>query len=456
MMLGASINEEREKLMDTMKNLSTSAYAAIGMMLFALFFGAGNLIFPASLGQQAGDNVGWAILGFILTGVGLPLLGVIAMGYSGCKNAEELAGRVSPLYGRLYTVLLYLSIGPFFAIPRTGTVSYEIAVKPFFKNAGSVEETVFLVAFFAISLWLSINPHKLVNRIGKVLTPALLTVIVLLIIKSFITPIGGYSVAQGNYVTTGSAVLQGFLDGYNTMDALASICFAVLVIDFVKLAGAHTKEQITSAVTKTGTVAVVLLGVVYIFVAMIGATSVEQFGLFDTGAPVLSHSAQFLFGDFGGIILGIIVLLACLTTSIGLITSCSAYFGTIYSGIGYKTYVVIFSLASLFFSMYGLKTIISAAIPVLMLLYPLTIVIIGLSLMNSLFDGRRCVYAWTIGLTMISALMSGLEAASLAPGFLESVFRDYVPFHMVGMGWIGFAIVGFIIGMIHKSIVKAK
>ena len=247
MMLGASINEEREKLMDTMKNLSTSAYAAIGMMLFALFFGAGNLIFPASLGQQAGDNVGWAILGFILTGVGLPLLGVIAMGYSGCKNAEELAGRVSPLYGRLYTVLLYLSIGPFFAIPRTGTVSYEIAVKPFFKNAGSVEETVFLVAFFAISLWLSINPHKLVNRIGKVLTPALLTVIVLLIIKSFITPIGGYSVAQGNYVTTGSAVLQGFLDGYNTMDALASICFAVLVIDFVKLAGAHTNEQITSS-----------------------------------------------------------------------------------------------------------------------------------------------------------------------------------------------------------------
>ena len=180
--------------MDGKENLSLRAYLAIGMMLFALFFGAGNLIFPAALGQHAGSNVGWALAGFVLTGVGLPLLGVMAMGYSGCKDVEELAGRVHPIYGLIYTVALYLSIGPMFATPRTGTVAYEIAIKPFLQGMTLDMQPLFLAIFFGISLWLSISPQKLVNRIGNVLTPALLLVILLLIIKSFVTPIGSYAV----------------------------------------------------------------------------------------------------------------------------------------------------------------------------------------------------------------------------------------------------------------------
>lgn len=164
---------------------------AIGLMLFALFFGAGNLIFPAAMGQAAGVNVWWAVLGFVVTGVGLPLAGVLAMGYSGCKNLQELAGRVHPAYGLFFTVISYLTIGPFFAIPRTGSVSYEIAVRPFLQSGGSEAiMTGFLVLFFLISLWLSISPQKLVDRIGKILTPALLVAILLLIAKSFITPLG--------------------------------------------------------------------------------------------------------------------------------------------------------------------------------------------------------------------------------------------------------------------------
>ena len=214
--------------MDGKENLSLRAYLAIGMMLFALFFGAGNLIFPAALGQQAGSNVGWALAGFVLTGVGLPLLGVMAMGYSGCKDVEELAGRVHPVYGLIYTVALYLSIGPMFAIPRTGTVAYEIAIKPFTEGMAMDMQPLALAIFFGISLWLSISPQKLVNRIGNILTPALLLVILLLIVKSFITPLGSYMEPQAAYATTGTAVLQGFLDGYNTMDALASVVFAIL------------------------------------------------------------------------------------------------------------------------------------------------------------------------------------------------------------------------------------
>lgn len=442
--------------MENTKNLSSSAYVAIGMMLFALFFGAGNLIFPASLGQQAGSNVGWALLGFIITGVGLPLLGVIAMGYSGCRTTQDLASRVHPVYGVLFTVALYLSIGPMFAIPRTGTVAFEIAARPFLPNATGLEETLFMVGFFGLSLWLSINPQKLVNRIGKVLTPALLIVIALLIVKSLITPMGTYTTPQAAYGTTGIAILQGFLDGYNTMDALASIVFAVLVIDFVRLAGASTKKEITGSVLKTGVVAVALLGIVYIFIANIGATSVQQLGLLDTGAPVLSKSAHFYFGNFGAIVLGIIVCLACLTTSIGLITSCANYFSKLIGGLGYKGYVVLFSVAAFIVSMYGLKTIISAAIPMLMLLYPLTIVIILLALLHNAFGGRRAVYAWTMGFTMISALVSGLDAASMTPQVISVLFNTYVPFQALGMGWVCFTVVGFVIGLLYAAAVKGS
>lgn len=442
--------------MDGQENLSKRAYLAIGMMLFALFFGAGNLIFPAALGQHAGSNVGWALAGFVITGVGLPLLGVMAMGYSGCKDVEELAGRVHPMYGLIYTVALYLSIGPMFATPRTGTVAYEIAIKPFTAGMNMDVQPIFLAIFFAISLWLSISPQKLVNRIGNILTPALLLVILLLIVKSFITPIGGYAVPQEAYGTTGTAILQGFLDGYNTMDALASVVFAILVVDFVRLSGASSRAVITKTVMEVGAIAVALLGVVYIFIANIGATSVERFGLFETGAPVLTASADYLFGAVGQSILAVIVLLACLSTSIGLITSCSTYFHKLYSKISYKVFVVIFSLAAFLLGLFGLKTIISAAIPVLMLLYPLTIVIILLALADNLFSGSRYVYKWTIGLTMISALMSGLETAGWAPDAIESLFVQYIPFQGIGMGWVSFAVLGFIIGLIHKGLVTDK
>lgn len=443
--------------MKSAKRISNGAYISVGLMLFALFFGAGNLIFPASLGQQAGYNVGWAIFGFILTGVGLPLLGVMAMGYSGCRNVQELTSRVHPAFGLIFTVLLYLSIGPAFAIPRTGTVSYEIAVRPFLGEATETSMTIFLIIFFAISLWLAINPQKLVHRIGRILTPALLITIAILVGKSFLTPMGGYEAPVEAYATPSVAVLQGFLDGYNTLDALASLVFGILVIEFIKMSGATTKAEITGSTFKAGLIAVSCLGIVYIFVANIGATSVQQLGILDTGAPVLAESAKILFGGLGAMLLAIVVLLACLTTSIGLITSCATYFEQTFGGLSYKYYAILFAVISFFVGQFGLKTIITSAIPVLFFLYPLTMVIIALAFLNNLFDGRRCVYVCTMGLTLIQALVSGLEVAGVDLGSIETFFANYVPFHAVGMGWVSFAVVGFVIGMIYKAIVpKAK
>ena len=428
---------------------------AIGLMLFALFFGAGNLIFPASMGQNAGENVWWAVLGFVVTGVGLPLAGVLAMGYSGCKNLQELASRVHPVYGLFFTVISYLTIGPCFATPRTGSVSYEIVIRPFLGDGNTdMIMTVFLVVFFAISYWLSASPQKLVDRIGKILTPALLVVILLLIIKSFITPLGTPEAATAAYATSTMAVVQGFLDGYNTMDAIASLVFAILVIEFVMEDGAETPEAVTKEVFRAGLIAVGCLAFVYIFIAKIGADSVMAFGIQETGAPVLSKSAMILFGNVGAIILAAIVLLACLSTSIGLITSCATYFHSLIGGVGYKSWVAIFSVFSFGVAMFGLKTIIVAAIPVLMFIYPLVVVLVILTFLDKLFGGRQCVYAWTIGLTMITALVNGTQTAKIPLGSVDTFFNTMVPFHLIGMGWLSFAIVGFVIGLIWKAVVK--
>ena len=431
--------------------MTRRAYLAVGLMLFALFFGAGNLIFPAALGQRAGTNVWWAITGFVFTGVGLPLAGVLAMGYSGCRNVQELAGRVHPLFGILFTLALYLSIGPAFAIPRTGTVSFEIAVRPFLSpDAGYWAQIVFLIVFFLVTLWLSINPQKLVGRIGGVLTPILLTTIVILIVKSLITPIGTPGAPTSAYGSPTVALLQGFIDGYNTLDALASFVFGILVIEFVSQHGATTRREVMGATMRAGMIAIGCLGLVYIFIAELGAASVEKLGILDTGAPVLAGSARLLFGEPGALILAVIVLLACLTTSIGLVTACASYFHAQFGGLSYKGYAVTFVIVSFAVGTFGLKTIISAAIPVLMFLYPLAIVLIALAFLHRRFGGRRSVYAWTVGLTLISALISGLEAAQIQLGAFGSFYGAHVPLHAVGLDWIFFAVAGFLIGFLDR------
>ena len=188
---------------------SNKRYIAIGLMLFALLFGAGNLIFPAAMGQNAGVNVWYAVLGFCVTGVGLPLISIAALGYSGCLDLEEAAGRVHPWYGVFYSVVSYLAIGPCFAAPRTGTVSFEIAVKPFLGSfSPDIALPIFLLIFFLLTYWLAATPSKLVDRVGKILTPALLAVILLLIVQSFITPLGTPQAPTKNYATPVTAVMH--------------------------------------------------------------------------------------------------------------------------------------------------------------------------------------------------------------------------------------------------------
>lgn len=428
---------------------------AVGLMLFALFFGAGNLIFPAFLGQQAGSNWLSAMSGFLLTGAGLPLLGVIAIGYSGSRDVQDLASRVTPWYGVAFAAVLYLAIGPLFATPRTATVTFEIGVTPFIgPEHKTIALAIFSAFFFGVTYWLSISPGKLVDRIGKVLTPALLTTIAVLVGYAAFNPMGELQAAQGGFAD--KPFVTGVLEGYQTMDALASLVFAIIVIDAARALGVRNRAQLLATTTVAGAVAAACLAVVYLLIGYMGATSVAGLGLQENGAAVLSKTAQHYFGMGGNVLLSAIVFLACLSTAVGLIISCSEYFNRLLPAVSYKTFVVIFTLVSMAFANKGLSGIISISVPVLMLLYPLTVVIILLAFLNNWFGGSRVVYVCTIFATLVVGVLDAWKAAfSFAPetaALINSIF----PLYDIGMGWLLPATAGFVLGLVLKTAIGKK
>lgn len=423
--------------------LSFKSYAVVGMMLFALFFGAGNLIFPAQLGQYAGTEVGIAILGFLITGVGLPLLGILAIGYSKSNDLQDLSSRVHPIYGILFTSLLYLTIGPFFALPRTGAVAYEVGIAPFVSD-GSMGTMllIFSIIFFAVALFISLNPSKIVDSVGKFLSPAILVTLAVLLIAAFITPMGEAGTPQGGYLD--NAFMTGFLEGYNTMDALASLVFGIIVIAAIRKMGVNSPKGVLTATLKSGLVAAALLAVVYTGIALLGATSTGTLGLLETGGPVLSGASAHYFGTFGTLLIAVIISLACLTTAVGLIVANAEFFHKMAPKISYKVFVVIFSVFALVVTNAGLSNIITYSIPVLMFLYPLAIVLILLAFTSPLFNHARAVYVATITVTFFIAVIDGFKTLTGTlgvenPVWLQSVIDFYgtvLPLYNEGLGWL--------------------
>ena len=438
--------------------LSFSSYLVIGVMLFALFFGAGNLIFPASLGQNAGTNVWPAVIGFLATGIGLPFLGTLAMGFSGSKNLQELSSRVHPIFAVIFTTVLYLTIGPFFALPRTGAVSFEVGILPFMSaDHAKIGLLIFTIIFFGVTLLFSLNPSKIVDNVGKYLSPGIIIGLFILLLFVFIKPMGGFEAPHGSYID--NAFMTGFTEGYNTMDALASLVFGIIVITAVRSMGITSTKGIIAATAKSGGIAIFFLGVIYAGIAYLGATSTELFGVFANGGPVLSSASEHYFGSFGAILLSIIIFLACLTTSIGLTTACGEYFHTLIPKVSYKAFVIFFSIFTCIIANFGLSNIIKYSIPMLMLLYPLAIVLILLTFISPLFNHARIVYVSVMFVTFLISVIDGLKALC---GSLEidyfgwmnpvvSLYENYLPFYSVGLGWlIPFLVVILITGVIGK------
>lgn len=416
-------------------------------MLFAIFFGAGNLIFPLSLGQAAGTELLPAIVGFLMTGVGLPLLGVIAIGMSKNEDVQSISAKVHPLFGLLFPVIIYLTIGPLFAVPRTGTVSYEIGIAPFLSEgmkATGWGMPLYSLVFFGVTYFMSLNPGKVVDLIGKILTPVLLLVLAALLVQNIASPLGAITSPLASYEA--APFFKGFQEGYLTMDTIGSFVFGLIVINAIRAKGVESTRQIAKVCTTAGLVAAVGLALVYVGLAYSGATSVQAIGHLENGGLIISQISQLQFGTFGSLILSVAIIFACLTTSVGLIVACSSYFNKLQPSISYTRYVLGLTLASALISNVGLTQIISFSIPVLVAIYPMVIVLIVLTLFGSLLRNRNAVYTWSVLLAGVVSVVEGLDAAGLAQG-IGQFFTEHLPFYSLGMGWVVPALAGVLIGL---------
>ncbi|MFA0413607.1 branched-chain amino acid transport system II carrier protein [Vibrio renipiscarius] len=409
------------------QTLKLTDIIALGFMLFAFFLGAGNIIFPPLAGQLAGDNVLPAMGGFLLTAVGLPLLTIVAIAVAGgswAKLTQDLPVKAATIMA----VLIFIIIGPAFAAPRTGLVAYEMAVKPFFAHAEQIHLTVFSILFFVIAMSFSWSQGKLIDIIGKVLTPVLFIGLIILAGAVFLDPQGEIIAAQGEYLT--HPLQKGFLEGYNTMDTFGSLMFGVLIVDAIRSKGITEQKPTTHYLILAGLIAAVGLTLVYVSLFYLGATSSVVAAGADNGGLVLSLYVQALFGPYGQIVLSVIVMLACLTTAIGLISACSDYFSSLTS-ISYKKWVVINGAACALVANVGLAQLISLSVPVLFALYPVAIALVVLTFMRKKLPNTRLAYRVVL---LVSLLFALIDAAKIVG--VDVSFFNMLPLFDVGMGWV--------------------
>ena len=439
------------------RNLTFKETVTLTSMLFGMFFGAGNLIFPAKMGIDAGSNLWSAFLGVFITAVGIPMLAVVALGLSRCEGVVQLSGKVGKKYSMFFCTLLYLTIGPLFAIPRCASTSFSVGAVNLIGDGNSgLYLALFSFVFFAVVLFFSLKPNGIMTWIGKILNPVFLVFLFALVIAALVNPITTVSqvIPQESYASGGKAFFTGFLEGYNTLDALAGLAFGIVVIQVVRSHGIEEPGRVAVNTAKAGVFSCLLMGLIYFFITLITAQSAPLCEGASDGGQVLGIIAQHYFHSAGAILTAAIVTFACLKTAIGLVTSCSEAFVQMFpKGPRYSVWAVCFCLVSFGIANFGLSTIVAWCVPVLMFVYPLAITLILLALTEKWFGKSPVVYAFTTGFTLVAATLDFLGTLSgMLPGsrFLAAITQfagRFIPLYSLGMGWIVPALIGFAIGM---------
>ena len=390
--------------------MSKRALFAIALMLFSMFFGAGNLIFPPMLGANAGDNFVPAVTGFLISGVALPVLAIIAIALSG-QDIRALAA-------------------------RAGAVSFSTAVSPITGWESTLASVGFNLVFFAVATWLALNPSGLVDRLGKVLTPALLTLLAVLIVLSLFQLHNPGAAPTEEYAA--SPFPAGLMEGYFTMDSLAALAFGILVISAIK------EQKIANPLPGTTMAALgagALLGTIYLGLAIMGSRIPEGQSYKD-GATLLSHASLQVLGFPGQVVLGGVVLLACLTTAVGLLAATSEFFNYLVPKISYRTWLMTFAVVSFGIASGGLETVISIATPIIVFIYPVAMTVIIVTLIGAVVKPILPLYwgfaipAW--GVFLWSVVDKIVTWQSGAPISLPLFNADFT--------WLAPAIAGLAVG----------
>ena len=445
----------------TTKKLTLRQKILVAGTLFGMFFGAGNLIFPVHLGQMAGQNALPAIIGFIITAVGIPILGVAAIGITHSDGLQTLSGKVGKGYGIFFTCLLYLTIGPLFAIPRCATVSFTTGITPLL-GADSSERLyllLFSAVFFAFVLFFSLRPGKITVWIGKIINPLFLFFFAVLMLAALLAPGAAVSAVEPVEAYRSDAFFPALIEGYGTMDAIAGLAFGIVVIDVIRRMGVDNDDAIAEDVLSSGLLTGTLMALIYVVSIVVGAQSRGLFELSENGGIALTQIAGHYLGGVGLFILAFTITFACLKTSIGLVTACAETFSKMTNGkISYRSWAVLFTVFSFAVSNIGLSAIIEYSIPMLMLIYPPAIALILLAFLGKFFAHDRTVYIATMIGTWAAAIfdcMKTLPAPVQAALHLDAPIAfaaAHLPLFDKNLGWLLPAVIGFAAGMAIRAV----
>ena len=440
----------------TTKKLTLRQKILVAGTLFGMFFGAGNLIFPVHLGQMAGQNALLAIIGFIITAVGIPILGVAAIGVTHSDGLQTLSGKVGKGYGIFFTCLLYLTIGPLFAIPRCATVSFTTGITPLL-GADSPERLyllLFSAVFFAFVLFFSLRPGKITVWIGKIINPLFLFFFAVLMLAALLAPGAAVSAVEPVEAYRSDAFFPALIEGYGTMDAIAGLAFGIVVIDVIRRMGVDNDDAIAEDVLSSGLLTGALMALIYVVSIVVGAQSRGLFELSENGGIALTQIAGHYLGGVGLFILAFTITFACLKTSIGLVTACAETFSKMTNGkISYRSWAILFTVFSFAVSNIGLSAIIEYSIPMLMLIYPPAIALILLAFLGKFFAHDRTVYIATMIGTWAAAIfdcMKTLPAPVQTALHLDAPIAfaaAHLPLFDKNLGWLLPAVIGFAAGM---------
>ncbi|MBM7870806.1 LIVCS family branched-chain amino acid:cation transporter [Clostridium pascui] len=416
-----------------------------GFALFSMFFGAGNLIFPPTLGFISGDKWIFTMIGFLLTCISLPLLGIIAVALCG-GSTEKFTNKVGNKFGKFLCSIIMLSIGPLFCIPRTGASTFELGVQPMFANANPI---VVSIIFFAITLFLTLNESNVVDKVGAILTPVLLIALLIIIVKGIFFPMGE---AVSNDIVMPFS--RGFTEGYQTMDALGSIIMAQMVVGDLIVKGYKNRKEQVSITIKSGIVSAVCLAIVYGGLLYIGATASGMFDKDISRTALLIGVTSNILGPSSKIIFGAAISIACLTTAIGLTATAGNYFSNLTNGkLSYKLVVTLICIFSAFISNYGVETIINFAVPVLVTAYPVVIVLILMNLFNNYIEDAY-IYKGAVYATLVVSLVNSLSSLKINIPYI-TYYVNELPMSAQGFGWIIPCALGAILGSLYGRSKKA-
>ncbi|WP_195340811.1 branched-chain amino acid transport system II carrier protein [Lacticaseibacillus paracasei] len=445
------------------KKLKTRDYVVIASLLFGLFFGAGNLIFPLHLGQLAGANWFSAMLGFLVTAVALPLLGVLAIAATHAEGVYDIGRPLGRFFALAFMVLIHATIGPMFGTPRTATVSFTTGVLPMLPKAwAQVGLLVFSALFFAAAFFLSYKERKITTAVGKILNPVFLVLLFFVFFIGFSHPMGNPATQTVTAAYKNASFMNGFLQGYNTMDALAALAFGVTVVTAVRCLGLKNDDDVAKSTAKAGVMATSWIGLIYVALILLGSMSLAHFKLSPEGGTAFNQVVTYYFGAAGHAVLATLLTLTCLTTAVGLVAAFAQDFHRHFPKVSYRVWLALTSFLSFLTANFGLEQIITWSVPMLMFLYPFSMVLILLSVFGKAFHHDPLVYRFVVGFTAVPAVLDMFAAfpafvSQSALGLaLHSFQLHFLPFAGMGLGWLVPAGVGLAVGLVAHAVKVRK